>query len=115
MAGLWERVKPDGTERINIHLIVAGLRGYFVNTVDSGKGATQGQVLSAINSQLTASGYSALDAAEQTDLSDIAAELDLQSTNTAKLIYLCNLEYVMIAAEVGEVAEAKWRNDLGIV
>ena len=114
MAGLWERVKPDGAERINIHLIVAGLSGYFANTVDGTKGFTRVQVRDALNAVLTGDGYSALTAAEETDLNGIADEIDAQTNNTTKLIFLRLVESVMIAAEAGQINETKWRGDLGI-
>ena len=110
MAGLWERVKSDADDRVSTHLIVAGMRAYFAYTVDNTKGATKAQVLAAINNQIGTN----LTAAEQTDLDDIATALDAITGDTNKLIYLAGLEYVFIAAEMGEVNEAKWRNDLDI-
>ena len=110
MAGLWERVKNEAEDRVAVHLIEAAFGAYYVNTVDGSKGATAAQILTAINNQLE----TPLDAASQTDLSDIAAEIDALANNTQKLIYLVGLKYVFIAAEMGEVNETKWRNDLGI-
>ncbi len=110
MAGLWERVKPDADDRISIHLIEAAYGGYFINTVNAAKGATKAQILAAINNHLV----TPLTGPEQTDLNAIADQVDAQSNNINKLIFLTGLKYVFIAAEMGEVNEAKWRNDLGI-
>lgn len=114
MAGLWERTKGDGAERINIHFIVAGLSGYFVNSQDNTVGFTRIQVRDGLNAILAESGYAALTAAEETDLNGIADTLDAQQNNTAKLIFLRLVEALFIAAEAGQVSETKWRNDLGI-
>lgn len=110
MAGLWERIRPDGTDRIPVHLVVAGLRAVFVNGVDGTKGATRVQVRNALNNHVEL----ALTAAEEADLNGIADTIDAQANNTSKIIFLQNIEYVMIAAEFGAIDETKWRNDLGI-
>ena len=110
MSGLWERVRGDADDRVPLHLIEAAFGAYFVNTVNGAKGATKAQILAAINNQVEVP----LSAAEQTDLNAIADQVDAQSNNTNKLIYLVGLKYVFVAAEMGEVDETKWRNDLGI-
>lgn len=111
MAGLWERVRPDVEDRVAVHLIVAAYSGYFVNTVTSGaKGATKAQILAAINAEL----QTPLSGAEQTDLDAIADQIDAQSNNINKLIFIRGIEYAFIAAEMGAINEAKWRGDLGI-
>ena len=111
MAGLWERVRPDVDDRVNIHLIEAAYGAYLINTATAGaKGTTKAQILSAVNSELV----TPLSAAEQTDLDLIADEIDAQSNLTNKLLYLAGLKYVFVAAEEGLVTETKWRQDLGI-
>lgn len=110
MSGLWERVKESADDNVPVHLIISGIKAYHVYTVDNTKGATKAQILAAINSLLDTD----LAGAEITDLNNIATELDSLSNNTAKLIYLSNLEYAFTAAEMGVINEAKWRNDLGI-
>jgi hypothetical protein len=105
MAGLYERVKGGGTDRINIHLIVAGVKGYAAGIW------SRAQILTALNNQVSTS----LDTAEQTDLNDIADVIDALSTTTDKLVYVVGkLEPSMIAAEINEINETKWRTDLGI-
>ncbi len=112
MAGLWERVRNDidVDDRINVHLVVAGLEAYFANTQDSSKGVTRIQVKNAINSQLVVP----LTTAEETDLNGIADEIDAQSNVNAKQTFLFLIEYAMIAAELDVINETKWRGDLGI-
>lgn len=114
MADLWELVRPDVEDRISIHLIVAAMKAYFVNTLDASKGATRTQIRDALNTQLAKNGLPTLTANEEADLVAIADALDAQPNNVSKLICLSSLEYVFIAAEMDIIGEAKWRNDLGI-
>lgn len=110
MAGLWERVKENVEDNVPVHLIVAGLRAYLVNILDNTKGATRIQIRDALNTQLV----NPLSTTEQNDLTAMADQLDALANNTLRLIYLADVEYVMIAAEMGIINESKWRNDLGI-
>ena len=115
MAGLWERVRGDADDRINIHLIEAALGGYHINAhIDGTKGFTRVQVKDTINNELIANGAAVLTAAEETDLNAIADEIDAQANDTARLHYLVGAKAVFIAAELEEITEAKWRADLGI-
>jgi len=104
MAGIWERIKPGGNDRISIHMIVAGLKGYATGVF------TTVQVRDALNAKLA----TPLTAAEQTDLTNMAVQIDDLTNTTAKLVYGNNLEAIMIAAENGAVNETKFRADLGI-
>jgi len=114
MAGLWERVRPDALSRIDMHLIIAAMRAYHVNTVDASKGATRLQIRDGLNQILAEENAPLLSAAEEADLTAIADAFDAQTNQINKLIFISGLEYVMIAAEKGVIGEAKWRNDLGI-
>ena len=102
MAGLFDRI--NGADNINVHYIVAGLRGY-------GAGEwTRAAVLAGVNSLLD----SPLITGEQDDFAAIADEMDAQSNTTSKLVYMAKVEAAMIAAESGVLAEAGWRTMLGI-
>lgn len=110
MAGLWDRVSGSAEDRINVHLIIAAFKAFFVNSVDATKGATAAQILVALNNELE----TPLTTAEEDDLTAIGTALNALANNTLKLIYLANLEYTMIAGELELINEAKWRNDLEI-
>ncbi len=114
MANLWERVNQNGAERINIHFIVAGLKGYYANTQDNTVGFTRVQVRDALNNILANDNYSALTAGEESDLNGIADAIDAQPNVNAAQTFLLLVEALMIAAEIGEISETKWRADLGI-
>lgn len=106
MSGLWERLKPDATDRINVHLVVAGIKGYSANIF------TGQQVIDALNRHV----QTPLTVAEKADLTNITAQITAQGTVTAKLVYVVGkLEPVMVAAETGDCTEAFWRSTLGIV
>ena len=109
MAGLWELIKQDATERVNTHLVVAGIKGFAAGVF------TAQQVIDALDRTLGLNGYSPLTAAAKTDLSNIAAQITALGTVTLKLTYVvCKLEPVMIAGETGSCTEAFWRSALGI-
>ena len=103
MAGLYDRIIAD-EDSIKIHFIVAGIKGY-------GTGIwTKAQVLAQVNGTMD----SPLATAEETDFDDIAAALDGQANNTAKLGYVNQVEAAMIAAERELVTDAQWRTALEI-
>ena len=103
MAGLYDRINAQN-DNINIHFLVAGLKGY-------GTGAwTRTQVLTSVNSLLVAP----LTTAEETDYDAIADALDGQSNALAKLGYANQVEAAMIAAEAGVLSDAGWRTALEI-
>jgi len=105
MSGLWERLKPDATDRINVHLVVAGIKGYSAGVF------TAQQVIDALDRHL----QTPLTVAEKADLSAIAAQITAAGTTTAKLTYVVGkLEPVMVAAETGDCTEGFWRSALGI-
>jgi len=105
MAGLWERLKPTATDRVNVHLVVAGIKGFSASIF------TAQQVLDALNRHL----QTPLTAPEIADLSAIAAQVTAAGTVTNKLVYVVGkLEPVMVAAETGDCTEAFWRSSLGI-
>lgn len=115
MAGLWERVKSSGLDgqggrRINISLLIAGVRGYAVGLW------SRVEIRDAINQELaTNSPGDALTAAEETDLTAIANQVDAQPNETKKLSYVVGrIEAATIAGELGHLGEARWRSDLGI-
>ena len=107
---LWDRISSTSDDRVPTHLIVAGYRAYFINGIDSSKGATKANILAAINSHVE----TPMSACAQTDLDNIADQIDLQANNTAKLIYIQGLEWTFMAAEFGEITESKFRSDLDI-
>lgn len=103
MAGLWERVKPTGADRINVHLIVASLKGFSAGIF------TAVQVRDALNNHIA----NPLTTEEQADLTAISNQIT--GTATVKLTYVVGkLEPLMIAAESGDVTESFWRTNLGI-
>lgn len=109
MAGLWERVKSSGTERVNVHLVIAGIKGYSAGVF------TAQQVTDALNRNLTLQSYATLTAVEIADLSAIATQITAAGSVTNKLVYVVGkLEPVMMAAETGDCSEAFWRTALGI-
>jgi len=114
VADLWERIKPDGTDRINIHLMIAAQKAYYVHDQDATKGATVAKIKTALNNQLTGQGSPTLTAGENNDLDDIATQHDAQPNINAKQTYVMLVEWIMTAAELGEVNETQWRNELGI-
>jgi hypothetical protein len=104
MAGLYDRITAQ-EDKINIHYIVAGLKGY-----GTGK-ATRVQVRDAINTDVT----NPMTAAEEADFNAIADELDAQLNATAKLGYVNQVEYAMIAAgSLDALNDAQWRSALDI-
>jgi hypothetical protein len=114
MAGLWELVKSDADHRLGTHYIVAAIRGRLANIANSGVGFTVAQILSALNALRMADNQPELTAEETADLSAINSTLEAQGTATGRLIYAGLVEAVFIAAEMGQINETKWRNDLGI-
>ncbi len=105
MAGLWERIKPDATDRINTHLVIAGIKGYSAGVF------TAQQVIDALNNHV----QSPLTNPEKADLSAIAAQITAQGSVQLKLVYVVGkLEPVMMAGETGDCNEAFWRSTLGI-
>jgi len=104
MAGLWERIRPDVNDRVETHYIVAAYKGYHSGIF------TKAQILTALNNLLE----TPLTTAEQTDMDDIADQIDAQTNNTTRLMYLNGIEALWIAVEAEQVLEAKWRSDLGI-
>lgn len=103
MAGLWERIRPGADDRISVHMLVASLKGYGTAVF------TKLQVKNALNGILE----SPLTAEEETDLNNLANQLDSLLT-LDKRGYENKLEALTIAAELGQVGETKWRTDLGI-
>lgn len=114
MAGLWELVKEDGVNRISVHFIVAALKGRQANISNAAVGFTAAQILTALNAMRTEDGFPVFTAAEEADLTGINAALAGQGTVAARQTYVNLAEAMFIAAEAGQVSEAKWRADLGI-
>lgn len=114
MADLWELVKEDAVGRIPTHYIVAGLKGRQVNIENSSVGFTAAQILDGINALRAADGLPALTSGEQSDLSGINSTLEGQPNANARLVFTNLVEALFIAAELGQINETKWRNDLGI-
>lgn len=111
MAGIYSRIVPGAEDRVPIHLIVAAIKAYFVNSLDPTKGATGAQLLQALNQRL----QTPLAGQEVTDLSGIASKLDSFSGSLAsQMAYLMDVEYTFTAAEFGVIDENKFRNDLEI-
>lgn len=110
MAGLWERVRPDANDRVNVHLIVASIKAYYVQTEDATKGATRLQIRNHLDAHL----QTPLSGAEITDLEGIADTIDGLPNANAKQSFVFLCEYAFIAAETGDINETKWRSDLGI-
>lgn len=109
MAGLWELLKQDATERVNAHLVIAGIKGFSAGVF------TAQQVIDALDRTLGLNGYSPLTVAAKADLSAIAAQITAAGTVTNKLVYVIGkLEPIMIAGETGNCTEAFWRSTLGI-
>lgn len=103
MAGIWDRIIP-GEDRVNAHLLKASmhLAAYGVFTGQ--------QILNAINGQLT----TPLDAAAQTDLTNIKAAL-VALTGVNRVVGLERFDAMNIAAEGGVLTnEATYRSQLGI-
>lgn len=110
MAGLWERVRGDVDDRVNIHLVIAGFRAVLVRELDPPKGANVAGVITALNVFLIAP----LDTAAEADMQAIADQIALFATVELKLVYIQVLEYVFIGAELALFGENKWRSDLEI-
>jgi hypothetical protein len=103
MAGLWERIRGDAEDRIDIHLLDAAMTLYATGAF------TPAQILSGLNSKLT----TPLNPAEQADLQAMAAVLD-PLTVLNKLVHQQKIMAWSIAAENTLVTEAQYRTALGI-
>lgn len=114
MAGLWELVKTDAENRLQTHFIVAAIKGRQANISDNTVGFTAVQIIDALNAMRTADGHPTLTTEETADLSGINTALSGLGTVAARQTYVNLVEAVFVAAEAGQVSEAKWRADLGI-
>lgn len=104
MSGIWERVKSSASERVSAHLLEAAM-------VFRGAGTfTAQQLLDGINATVT----TPLDAAAQTDLTNIVAQLSAASGTANKLAYKETFKAALICAESGTINETTFRNVLGI-
>jgi hypothetical protein len=104
MPGIWDRIVPASTDRLNSHLLKSAIylavRGVF----------SDNQILAALNNQLT----TPLSQAAQTDLLTVKANASTGSA-TAKLDYLERWDALNIAVENGALTnEATYRSELSI-
>lgn len=110
MPGLFDRVHNSGNDRIDVHLLIAGLGGYAFGMW------TAQQILDALNSKLA----SPLAGLELTDLTAIRTAIDaITAGNTdvqegRRMVRLRRMELACIAAENGLVNEVQWRAGVGI-
>ena len=103
MAGIFNRIKPDGADRLDGHLLIAAL-GLF-----STGAFTASQVLAGLNSKLA----SPLAGDEITDL--VNWEAQITGTPTDKLIYVTITSAgVVNVTENGLITEATFKSKLGI-
>lgn len=110
MAGLWDRVVGNVDDRVDVHLIIGGIRAVFVRQVEPPKGVGVTALISGLNSFLVVP----LDTAAEDDIQAIADVIDARPTIEDKLTYVQGLEWVFIGAEVEGIGENKWRSDLEI-
>lgn len=103
MAGLWERIRGDAEDRLDLHLLDAAMAIYATGAF------TQAQILTGLNSKL----QTPLTPAEQADLNAMAAALDAL-TVVNKLVHQQKIMAWSIAAENLLVTEAQYRTALGI-
>ena len=106
MAGIYDRIKPDATDRLAVHRMMAALVLYSSGMINSTQART------VLNEVL----QSPLSGAEITDLLNIVAQIDAKTGTANKLAYVHQVESVSIIAERGSslMSEAVFKNLLGI-
>jgi len=110
MAGLWDRVVGNVPDRVDIHLVVGGIRAIFVRQTEPPKGVSVTALIAGLNSFITVP----LDTAAEADIQGMADVMAARPTIESKLTYIQSLEWVFIGAEVEAINETKWRSDLEI-
>ena len=104
--GIWNRVKPDGSEDqvlLNIVLLRTELTGVALNM------RTKAEVKANLESVMG----EALLEDEAADLLAMATHLSTGTTED-RLVYAAKLEFALIAAASGLINETKFRTVLGI-
>lgn len=115
MAGIWERVKPegldgDGGDRVSTHVAQGCWQAYVANNDSPPNGLDLDQIKAALNTDLV----TPLDAAELADVDGIAAFITSLPSTLKQIIATNNVDAMWLLGEAGIIDEAKFRSDLGI-